>query len=72
MMIMSSGLTKPMSENVANTMDLVNEAFVLITTYHLYQFTDFMPHIENRSLVGKSLMLIIIINVVLNIAVIMG
>ena len=48
-------------------MDLVNEAFVLLTTYHLYQFTEFMTHLDNRSLTGKSLMLLIIINVLLNI-----
>ena len=51
-------------------MDLVNEAFVLLTTYHLYQFTEFMTHLDNRSLVGKSLMFLIIINVVLNIGVV--
>ena len=51
-------------------MDLVNEAFVLLTTYHLYQFTEFMTHLDNRGLVGRSLMLLIIINVVLNIGVV--
>ena len=56
-----------MNERVANTMDLVNEAFVLLTTYHLYQFTEFMTDLDNRSLTGKSLMLLIIINVLLNI-----
>ena len=66
-MMMTSGLTEPINESVANTMDLVNEAFVLLTTYHLYQFTEFMTDLDNRSLTGKSLMLLIIINVLLNI-----
>jgi hypothetical protein len=69
-MMMTSGLTEPMTEKVSNTMDLVNETFVLLTTYHLYQFTEFMTDLDNRSLVGKSLMLLIIINVVLNIGVV--
>ena len=69
-MMMTSGLTKPMTEKVSNNMDLVNEAFVLLTTYHLYQFTEFMTDLDNRSLVGKSLMILIIINVVLNIGVV--
>lgn len=69
-MMMTSGLTEPMTEKVSNTMDLVNEAFVLLTTYHLYQFTEFMTDLDNRSLVGKSLMILIIINVVLNIGVV--
>ena len=69
-MMMTSGLTEPMTDKVSNTMDLVNEAFVLLTTYHLYQFTEFMTDLDNRSIVGKSLMLLIIINVVLNIGVV--
>ena len=69
-MMMTSGLTEPMTDKVSNTMDLVNEAFVLLTTYHLYQFTEFMTDLDNRSLVGRSLMLLIIINVVLNIGVV--
>jgi hypothetical protein len=69
-MMMTSGLTEPMTEKVSNNIDLVNEAFVLLTTYHLYQFTEFMTDLDNRSLVGKSLMLLIIINVVLNIGVV--
>ncbi len=64
---MTSGLTEPMNERVTNTMDLVNEAFVLLTTYHLYQFTEFMTDLDNRSLTGQSLVLLIIINVLLNI-----
>jgi hypothetical protein len=67
MMMMTSGLTEPMNERVTNTMDLVNEAFVLLTTYHLYQFTEFMTDLDNRSLTGQSLVLLIIINVLLNI-----
>ena len=69
-MMMTSGLTEPMTDKVSNTMDLVNEAFVLLTTYHLYQFTEFMTHLDKRSIVGRSLMLLIIINVALNIAVV--
>ena len=69
-MMMTSGLTEPMTDKVSNTMDLVNESFVLLTTYHLYQFTEFMTDLDNRSLVGRSLMLLIIINVVLNIGVV--
>ena len=59
-----------MTDKVSNTMDLVNEAFVLLSTYHLYQFTEFMPHLDERSLVGRSLMFIIIINVALNLGVV--
>lgn len=66
----TSGLIEPMSENVANKMDLVNEAFILMTTYHLYQFTEFMTDLDNRGYTGKSLMLLIIVNVLLNIGVV--
>ena len=58
-----------MTEMVGNRMELFNEAFVLLTTYHLYQFTEFMTDLQNRSYVGKSLMILIIVNVLINIGV---
>ena len=61
-----------MIDVVANGMELVNESFVLLTTYHLYQFTEFMTDLENRNYTGKSLMILIIVNVLLNIFVIVG
>jgi hypothetical protein len=67
---MTSGLIEPMTSNDANKMDLVNEAFILMTTYHLYQFTEFMTDLDNRSYTGKSLMLLIIVDVLVNIGVV--
>jgi len=51
-------------------MELINEAFVLLMTYHLYQFTEFMTDLPNRSLVGKSMTVLIISNVLINIGVV--
>jgi hypothetical protein len=51
-------------------MELMNEAFVLITTYHLYQFTDFMKDLKMRNYVGTSLIISTILNVLLNMAVV--
>jgi hypothetical protein len=51
-------------------MELINEVFVLLTTYHLYQFTEFMTDLNNRSLVGKSLTFFTIVNVIINIGVV--
>ena len=68
--MITSGLTEPMNERVANQMELVNESFVLLTSYHLYCFTEFMTDLDNRSHTGKSLMLLIIFNVLLNIGVV--
>ena len=61
------GYTEPMTSISANIMNLINEAFVLLFTYHLYQFTEFMPDLNNRLVVGKSLTYLSIINVALNI-----
>ena len=33
------GYTTPMTNSTSNKMDLVNEGFILLVTYHLYQFT---------------------------------
>lgn len=48
----------------------MNEVFVLLTTYHLYQFTDFMTDLNMRSNVGTSLIVCTILNVVLNLGIV--
>ena len=44
-----TGYIEPMSKNLENRMELVNESFVLIFTYHLYQFTNFIVDLDLRS-----------------------
>ena len=66
-MATSSGVVEPMSSTSGNRIDLINEVFVLLITYHLYQFTEFMTDYNNRGLVGKSMMAITITNIVINI-----
>lgn len=45
----------------------MNEAFVLVITYHLYLFTEFMTDVEMRMKVGKSLLYITFGNIILNV-----
>ena len=68
-MMITSGTIEPVTEVTGNRMELFNETFVLLTTYHLYQFTEFMTDLQNRSYTGKSLMILIIVNVLINIGV---
>ena len=70
LMMITSGTIEPMTEKVGNRMELFNEAFVLLATYHLYQFTEFMTDLQNRSNAGKSLVILISVNAVINIGVI--
>ena len=63
------GYTEPMKNKISNLMEIVNELFVLIFTYHMYSFTDFMPFTENRIIVGKVLVYLAIFNIALNILV---
>jgi hypothetical protein len=51
-------------------MELMNEVFVLLTTYHLYQFTDFMTDLDMRSNIGTSLIVCTILSVVLNLGIV--
>lgn len=64
--MINSGYAEPMVDRQANSMELINEAFVLMLTYHLYQFTDYNSDLEIRSYVGYSLMALLILNVALN------
>ena len=67
MMIIVSGYTEPMTEISAGRLELLNEVFVLFITYHLYQFTDFMPDLAVRDVVGKSIIYTTFANVAINI-----
>jgi hypothetical protein len=67
LMIILSGYTEPMSDFSAGCLNLVNEVFVLLITYHLYQFTDFMADLAVRDLVGKSIIYTTFANVGINI-----
>ena len=47
-MMMVVGYVPPFKSRIMNNMELINEAFVLITNYHLFTFTNFLPDIETR------------------------
>ena len=47
-------------------MEMLNEVFVLVYTYHLYLFTDFMPNLEVRLTVGTILIYFAMFNIALN------
>ena len=64
------GLSNPMISVTSNKMELINEAFVLFVTYHLYMFTDFLPNMEIRRIVGLSLIATTLLNVILSIGVV--
>ena len=47
-MLIVVGYVTPFKERILNNMELINEAFVLLTNYHLFTFTDFLADIETR------------------------
>jgi hypothetical protein len=68
-MIIVIGFTDPYSSSVSNKMELYNEAFVLVSTYHFYEFTDFMVNVSVRESIGKSLVVLTCLNVLVNLGV---
>jgi hypothetical protein len=69
-MITLIGYIPPYIKSIRNTIELTNEAFVLVITYHLYTFTDFTPDVQTREKVGISLIAITIISIVVNFGVV--
>lgn len=65
-MIVLIGYIPPYTDRKMNNMELVNEAFILLITYHFYTFTAFTPDVETREQVGKSLLVVTIISIFLN------
>lgn len=68
-MIILVGELEPFRSDSANKMEFFNEVFVLVSTYHFYEFTDYMPDVDAREMVGKSLVYLTIINVLVNLGV---
>jgi hypothetical protein len=67
-MIAVTGIVEPMTEISKNRMQLFNEVFVVIISYHLIPLTEFMTDLELRNnLVGKSLIVVTLFNLAVNI-----
>ena len=61
-----SGHIEPMKDRTANRLDLVNEMFVILFTYHLYPLTEFMTDVDTRGIVGTSLVYLTFVNIAIN------
>ena len=67
-MIAVTGIVEPMIQISKNRMQLFNEVFVVIISYHLIPLTEFMTDLELRNnLVGKSLIAVTLFNLAVNI-----
>jgi hypothetical protein len=60
------GITKIYEVAYSRRLDFFNEAILLVTSYHLFCFTDFVPKAATRYLVGDSLIYLIYITIVIN------
>lgn len=63
---------KPMTEPFLNFLEGLNETFVLVTAYLMILFTDFIPEIQTRILVGEYFYYFIFGVMGLNLLVIIG
>ena len=61
------GYTEPNKNRLSNTVEIINEGFILVFTYHMYTFTDWVPQVEIRKYIGYALIVLAVINLVLNI-----
>lgn len=69
-MIMLLGMFPPYKDRSQNRMELINELFVLLTSYHLLSLTDFLSDVNRRENVGTSLVFTVCACIVLNISVV--
>lgn len=68
LMIAVAGTVEPMTAVSKNRMQLFNELFVVLISYHLIPLTEFMTDFEIRNnLVGKSLIVVTLFNLAVNI-----
>ena len=63
------GYIEPFTLKKDNTMQLVNEVFVLLTNYTLFCFSDFVPKPDAKKAIGWMLVAITCLNIVVNIGI---
>jgi len=66
MMSIVVGHVKPHTEKHHTSMELFNEFTALLVVYHLTLFTDYVPQVEIREYIGKSLCIVICGNMAIN------
>ena len=57
---------RPYKDKFMNYCDIFNEYTVVLTTYHLFTFTSWVPDEDTRFTMGKSMIYVIIANVAFN------
>jgi hypothetical protein len=67
--IIAIGYVDTFKEAWETRMEFFNELMLMITSYHLFCFSDFVPDVQTRDKVGNSLMVCTIINVAVNLTV---
>jgi hypothetical protein len=63
---------KPFELPLLNTMEVINECFIIMAAYHLFLFTEFVPDPIIQYKFGWSIILVTIINIVINMGVMIG
>lgn len=65
-MMIVMGYTESLKNKSDNQKDLANEGFILVYTYHMYIFTDFVPDLSARTAVGKALIYFSMMSLAIN------
>ena len=59
-------IVKPMNEPFLNRMEIFNELCLLVCSYYLFMFTDFIPDVQTRFLAGWGFIGIAVFNIGVN------
>ena len=63
---------KPFESNVTNTLEIVNEVFIMVSVYHLIGFSDFVTDPYLKYYIGWSINLLVVLQILINTFVISG
>ena len=66
-----TGYVRPYKSQLQNTQEFFNEWTVVISSYHLFCFTDWITDYDRRFEIGWSLISVIIVNVLFNFALVL-
>ena len=70
-MIIYNGHSLPFASRFRSKVEVVNEVFITLDTFHFMLFTDFTRDVETQYLVGWSLVGFIVLHIFFNLSIVL-
>lgn len=72
MVIIAVGMSNPFDRKKNLVIEFMNESLIMISSYHLFTFTDFVSSPQTRYLMGRSIIFFTCTCIIVNLSIVTG